>query len=51
MLLPNLIPSAFVNMAAKSVVIMALYAGLMFVFKLDLNKDIVYMFKKILKKA
>lgn len=51
MLLPNIIPSAFINMAVKSIVIMALYAVLMFIFKLDLNKDIVYMFKKILKKA
>ena len=50
-LLPNVIPSAFINMTIKSVIIMALYAGLMFLFKLDLNKDIVYMFKKILKKA
>ena len=49
--IPNLIPSVFFNMAVKSVLIMILYALLMILFKLDLNKDIAFMIKKMLKRA
>ena len=51
MVIPNIIPSAFLNMAFKSIVVMAIYAGLMFIFKFDLNKDIILLVKKFFKKA
>ncbi|MCH3904862.1 MAG: oligosaccharide flippase family protein [Lactobacillus sp.] len=51
MLMPNVIPSAFLNMCLKSIIVMAIYIGLMFVFKLDLNKDLVVMTKKFLHRG
>lgn len=51
MLMPNVIPSAFLNMCLKSIIVMAIYAGLMFLFKFDLNQDIITIVKKILKRG
>lgn len=50
MIIPNIIPSAFFNMVFKSIIVMLIYAGLMFVFKFDINDDIVMVIKKFLKK-
>lgn len=50
MLMPNIIPSAFLNMAVKSIVMLIIYVGLMFIFKLDFNQDIVKLVKNFLKK-
>ena len=49
--IPNLIPSAFINMAVKSILMFILYVGLMFAFKLDFNQDIVVLIKKFLKRG
>ncbi|MCI1290389.1 MAG: oligosaccharide flippase family protein [Lactobacillus sp.] len=46
MLMPNVIPSAFLNMCLKSIIVMAIYIGLMFLLKLDLNQDLLVMAKK-----
>ncbi|GFZ26342.1 oligosaccharide flippase family protein [Lactobacillus corticis] len=43
---PNFIPSAFFNMTVKSLVMIAVYTGLMFVFKLDLNQDLKVLLQK-----
>lgn len=44
------IPSAFFNMAFKSIIIILLYAGLMILFKFDLNQDVKTMILKFFKK-
>lgn len=49
--IPNLIPSAFINMTVKSILMFILYVGLMFAFKLDFNQDIVVLIKKFLKRG
>lgn len=51
MIIPNLISSVFLNMVLKSIIVIVVYAVLMFLFKFDLNKDIIYLVKKIFKKA
>ncbi len=51
MYLPNLIPSAFFNMAVKSIIMLAIYLGLMFLFKLDFNQDIVKLLKNFCKRG
>lgn len=51
MLIPNVIPSEFFNMAFKSIVMFILYMGLMFAMKLDFNQDIIQLFKKFLKRG
>lgn len=50
MFLPNLLHSTFLNMAFKSIIVMALYTGLMFLFKFDLNQDIIALVKRMLKR-
>lgn len=50
MLLPNFIHSAFINMAVKSILMVLIYLGLMFVLKLDFNQDIITLVKKFFKK-
>jgi O-antigen/teichoic acid export membrane protein len=51
MLMPNVVPSAFLNMCVKSIIVMAIYTGLMFLFKFDLNQDIITIVKKIFKRG
>lgn len=48
MLLPNLLHSAFLNMTYKSLVMLALYLGLMFICKLDFNQDIIQLVKNFI---
>ncbi|MCT2878103.1 oligosaccharide flippase family protein [Lactobacillus delbrueckii] len=50
MLWPWQIPSAFINMTVKSLVIMALYLAILWLLKFDLNEDLVTIVKKRLKK-
>lgn len=50
MIFPNFIHSAFLNMAMKSIVMFIAYVGIMFVFKLDFNQDIIKLMKNIFKK-
>lgn len=45
------IPSAFINMTVKSLVIMAVYALIIWLVKFDLNQDLVAVLKKFFKKA
>ena len=47
MLIPQLVSSAFFNMAIKSIVMFILYFALMFLFKLDFNQDIIMLVKKL----
>ena len=51
MLWPWQIPSAFINMMVKSLVIMALYLAILWLLKFDLNEDLVTIVKKRLKKV
>ncbi len=51
MFMPNIIPSAFFNMAFKSIVMLIIYLTLMFLFKLDFNDDIVKLIKNFLKRG
>ena len=51
MFMPNIIPSAFFNMAFKSIVMLIIYLTLMFLFKLDFNADIVKLIKNFLKRG
>lgn len=51
MLMPNFIPSAFFNMAVKSIIMLIIYVGIMFIFKLDFNQDIIALVKNIFKKG
>lgn len=51
MVMPNLIPSAFFNMAAKSIIMLVIYVGLMFLLKLDFNEDIVKLVKNFFKRG
>lgn len=46
MVMPNLIHSAFLNMCLKSIIVMAIYLGLMFLLKFDLNQDLIVMAKR-----
>lgn len=48
MLLPNLLHSAFLNMTYKSLVMLGLYLGLMFICKLDFNQDIIQLVKNFI---
>ncbi len=50
MLMPNLLPSVFLNMVVKSVIMLIIYLGLMFLLKLDFNQDIVLLVKNFLHK-
>ena len=49
MIWPNFIHSAFLNMAVKSIMMFIVYVGIMFVFKLDFNQDIIKLVKNIFK--
>lgn len=49
MLLPQLVSSAFFNMAMKSLIMFILYIALMFLLRLDFNQDLIMLFKKIFK--
>lgn len=51
MLMPNLIHSAFINMAVKSIVMFIIYVGLMFMLKFDFNQDIIQLVKNCLKRG
>lgn len=51
MLLPQLFASAFLNMALKSIIMLLIYLGLMFLMKLDFNQDIIALIKKFLKRG
>ncbi|TSO26739.1 oligosaccharide flippase family protein [Lactobacillus sp. LL6] len=51
MILPNFIPSAFFNMAFKSIVMLIVYLGIMFMMKLDFNQDIKKLIKNFLKRG
>lgn len=51
MFMPNIIPSAFFNMAFKSIVMLIIYLTLMFLFKLDFNDDIVKLIKNFWKRG
>ena len=50
MLVPNLLHSVFFNMAFKSVLMLVIYLGLMFIMKLDLNEDIVNLVKNFFRR-
>ena len=41
MLMPNLITSSFLNMAVKSILMLIIYAAIMFMMKLDFNQDMI----------
>ncbi|RMC46066.1 oligosaccharide flippase family protein [Lactobacillus sp. ESL0230] len=49
MLLPQLVSSAFFNMAMKSIIMFILYIALMFLLRLDFNQDLIMLFKKFFK--
>lgn len=49
-MMPNFISSAFLDMTVKSLIIMALYGGLFFLFKFDLNQDVLKLVKKIIRR-
>lgn len=51
MVMPNLIHSAFINMTVKSLIMLALYLGLMFMLKFDFNQDIIALVKKFLRRG
>lgn len=51
MLLPNVIPSAFFNMAYKSIVMLIVYMVIMFMMKLDFNQDIITLVKNFFKRG
>lgn len=51
MIMPNLIPSAFFNMAFKSIVMFVIYLAMMFLLKFDFNQDIILLLKKFLKRG
>lgn len=51
MFMPNIIPSAFFDMAFKSIVMLIIYLTLMFLFKLDFNDDIVKLIKNFWKRG
>ncbi|WP_281830055.1 MULTISPECIES: oligosaccharide flippase family protein [Lactobacillus] len=51
LLMPNLINSAFINMAVKSIIMFAIYLALMFIMKLDFNQDLIALVKKFLKRG
>lgn len=51
MLLPNIIPSSFFNMAYKSIVMLIVYVAIMFMMKLDFNQDIVALVKNFFKRG
>lgn len=51
MLMPNLIRSSFVNMAVKSILMLIIYAGIMFMMKLDFNQDIMDFITRFLRKV
>ncbi|RVU70533.1 MULTISPECIES: oligosaccharide flippase family protein [Lactobacillus] len=51
MVMPNFIPSAFFNMAAKSIIMLLVYLGLMFMMKFDFNEDIKQLIKNFFKRG
>lgn len=51
MLLPNIIPSAFFNMAYKSIVMLIVYVAIMFMMKLDFNQDVIALIKNFFKRG
>lgn len=51
MIMPNLISSAFINMAVKSIIMFVIYLGLMFIMHLDFNQDIILLVKKFFKRG
>ena len=51
MFMPNLIHSAFFNMAVKSIIMLVIYLGLMFLLKLDFNEDIIKLVKNFFKRG
>lgn len=51
MLMPNLISSSFLNMAVKSILMLIIYAGIMFMMKLDFNQDIMDFITRFLRKV
>lgn len=51
MIMPNILPSAFFNMAFKSIIMAIIYLGLMFMMKLDFNRDIIQLCRRFLKKG
>ena len=51
MIMPNIIPSAFFNMALKSIVMIIIYTVLMFIMKLDFNQDIIKLVKNFFKRG
>lgn len=50
LIMPNFIPSAFLNMVFKSIVMLIVYLGLMFLMKLDFNQDLLTLIKNFFKK-
>lgn len=50
MLIPQLLTSAFFNMTLKSILVMLIYLGLMFMIKLDFNQDILNVINKFLRR-
>lgn len=50
MLIPKILASAFFNMALKSIIVMLIYLGLMFMMKLDFNQDILNVTNKFLRR-
>ncbi|MDF7683313.1 oligosaccharide flippase family protein [Lactobacillus sp. ESL0679] len=51
MLLPQLVSSAFLDMAIKSIIMFVLYIALMFMMRLDFNQDIMQLIRKFLKRG
>lgn len=50
MLMPNLLHSAFLNMAVKSIFMLIIYGAMMFLLRLDFNQDIVTLCKRFFRK-
>ncbi|MDF7639321.1 oligosaccharide flippase family protein [Lactobacillus sp. ESL0791] len=51
MIMPNLVASVFINMVIKSIVMLVIYLGLMFMMKLDFNQDIIQLLQKFFKRG
>lgn len=50
-IMPQIVPSAFINMTIKSIIMLVIYLGLMMMFKLDFNQDIKNLVRRILKRG
>ncbi len=51
LVIPKMIPSAFLNMALKSIIMIGIYLVMMFVLKLDFNQDIIKLCQNFFKRG